>query len=190
VSTRPHAVGDRSASRALAAVRILASCIVASACVVPAPSGAEVSEAGLLPLSDFPRESIVIETRSARRHELVAWRADTPQTREQGLMFVTEMRPDQAMIFVYDPPAHVSMWMKNTLLALDMLFVDSHGCIVKVKRDARPESLATISAGRPVALVVELGGGVATSLGIDTGDRVLRPAVGWPADPRPCTDGH
>jgi uncharacterized protein len=153
----------------------------------PAQTSAEVREDQLLPLSAFPREPIVIETRSARRHELVAWRADTPQAREQGLMFVTEMRADQAMIFIYDPPLYVSMWMKNTLLPLDMLFVDRYGCVVKVKHDARPKSLATISAGGPVALVVELKGGVATTLGVDSGDRVLRPQAGWPADPRPCT---
>lgn len=169
--------------------RVVATCILAAACVVPTPSGADVSESDLLPLAAFPRERIVIETRSARRHEFDAWRADTPRTREQGLMFVREMRADQAMIFVYDPPVHVSMWMKNTLLALDMLFVDGRGCIVKVKRDARPGLLATISAGAAIALVVELKGGTAASLGVDVGDRVLRPAVGWPADTRPCTRG-
>jgi uncharacterized membrane protein (UPF0127 family) len=173
-------------ARALAA-RVLATCVLAAGCVSPARTSAEVRRDDLLPLSAFPREPIVIETRSARRHELVAWRADTPQAREQGLMFVTEMRADQAMIFVYDPPLYVSMWMKNTLLPLDMLFVDRYGCVAKVKHDARPESLTTISAGGPVALVVELKGGVAATLGVDAGDRVLRPQADWPADPRPCT---
>jgi len=176
--------------RRSATVPAVAACILAAACLVPMRSSADVSEAGLLPLTEFPHERIVIETRSARRHELVAWRADTPQTREQGLMFVTDMRADQAMIFVYDPPAYVSMWMKNTLLPLDMLFVNKYGCVVKVKHDARPGSLATISAGAAVALVIELKGDVAATLGVDAGDRVLRPAVGWPADERPCTGSH
>lgn len=171
-------------------MKTVAAFVLAAACLLAAPSGAEVREGDVIPLAAFPRERIVIETRSARRHELDAWRADTPRTQEQGLMFVREIRPDQAMIFVYDPPVHVSMWMKNTLLALDMLFVDSHGCVVMVRRNARPGSLATISAGRPVALVVELEGGVATSLGIDTGDRVLRPAAGWPVDQGSCGSGR
>ena len=123
----------------------------------------------------------MVETRSARRHEFDAWRADTPRTREQGLMFVRDIAAGQAMIFVYDPPANVSMWMKNTLLPLDMLFVDSSGCVVNVRHDAQPGSLAIISAGAPVVLVVELRGGTAKALGIDTGDRVVRPSVGWPA---------
>ena len=91
----------------------------------------------MLPLSAFPRERIAIETRSARRHVFEAWRADTPQTRAQGLMFVPSLRPDQAMIFVYEPPQHVGMWMKNTLIPLDMLFVDDDGCVVKVHERAR-----------------------------------------------------
>ena len=170
-----------AAARMAATPRFVAACLLAAAGILPARTGADVRETDLEPLSEFPREPIVIETRSARRHELDAWRADTPRTREQGLMFVTEMRADQAMIFVYDPPAYVSMWMKNTLLPLDMLFVNRYGCVVKVKHDARPGSLATISAGAAVTLVVELKGGVAATLGVDVGDRVQRPAVGWPA---------
>jgi uncharacterized membrane protein (UPF0127 family) len=141
----------------------------------------------VLPLSAFPREPIVIETRSARRHSFDAWRADTPATREQGLMFVRDMRPDQAMFFVYEPPQHVAMWMKNTLLPLDMLFVDEAGCVAKTVRDARPGSLDTISADGQIALVVELKGGTTKALGIEAGDRVQRPDANWPDRGLPCT---
>jgi uncharacterized protein len=141
----------------------------------------------VLPLSAFPREPIVIETRSARRHSFDAWRADTPATREQGLMFVRDMRPDQAMFFVYEPPQHVAMWMKNTLLPLDMLFVDEAGCVAKTVRDARPGSLDTISADGQIALVVELKGGTTRALGIEAGDRVQRPDANWPYRGLPCT---
>ena len=142
----------------------------------------------VIPLSAFPREAIVIETRSARRHSFEAWRAETPATRAQGLMFVRDIRPDQAMIFIYDPPQHVAMWMKNTLLPLDMLFVDAAGCVAKAVRDARPGSLDTISAaGWQIALVVELKGGTTKALGIEVGDRVQRPAANWPDRGLPCT---
>jgi uncharacterized protein len=141
----------------------------------------------VLPLSAFPREPIVIETRSARRHSFDARRADTPATREQGLMFVRDMRPDQAMFFVYEPPQHVAMWMKNTLLPLDMLFVDEAGCVAKTVRDARPGSLDTISADGQIALVVELKGGTTKALGIEVGDRVQLPASNWPDRGLPCT---
>lgn len=171
-------------------LRTGAAWVLAAICLVPAPSGADVSRASLIPLADFPREEIVVETRSARRHEFEAWRADTPRTREQGLMFVREFGAQQAMIFVYDPPTNVSMWMKNTLLPLDMLFVDSNGCVVKVKSGAQPGSLAIISAGTPVVLVVELRDGTAAALGIGVGDRVMRPRLGWPAGQASCASGR
>jgi hypothetical protein len=65
----------------------------------------------MLPLSAFPRERIAIETRSARRHTFDAWRADTPQTRAQGLMFIRSLPPEQAMIFVHHP--HQRRWRKR-----------------------------------------------------------------------------
>lgn len=137
-------------------------------------------------LSEFPRERIAIETRSARRHVFEAWRADTVAHRAQGLMFVEELHPDQAMIFVYAPPQRVGMWMKNTLIPLDMLFVDERGCVVKVHERARPGALDTITADEPVVLVVELAGGTVAALGIRRGDRVVRPQAGWPRDGGSC----
>lgn len=139
------------------------------------------------PLSAFPRERIAVETRSARRHVFEAWRADTFETRAQGLMFVESLRPEQAMIFVYSPPQRVTMWMKNTLIPLDMLFVDEGGCVVHVHERAEPGSLDTIAADQPVVLVVELAGGTAGQLGLGKGDRVVRPDAGWPRAPRSCT---
>jgi uncharacterized membrane protein (UPF0127 family) len=145
--------------------------------------------AGTVPLSAFPRERIAIETRaSIRRHLFEAWRADSPRTRVQGFMFVedAQVRPDQAMIFTYDPPELVSMWMKNTLLPLDMLFVDSRGCIVSIRQHARPGSLANIASGVPVSLVVELRAGTVAARSIAVGDRVLRLDADWPQQPDSC----
>jgi uncharacterized membrane protein (UPF0127 family) len=154
-----------------------------------APTGAALAadREGVRPLSSFPRERIAVETRSARRHLFQAWRADTPQARAQGLMFVSELGAEQAMIFVYAPAQQVGMWMMNTLIALDMLFVDEGGCIVKVHERAEPGSVETIWSGAPVVLVVELAGGTSAALGIAAGDRVLRLDAQWPRAPRPCT---
>jgi uncharacterized protein len=159
--------------------------------VLPLLLGA--APAGTLPLSAFPRERIAVETRASfRRHLFEAWRAETPRTREQGFMFVEEgaVRADQAMIFVYDPPEYVAMWMKNTLLPLDMLFVDQRGCVVTIKQNARPGALAQIASRVPVVLVVELKAGTVAAQGIAVGDRVLRLDAGWPADEVACTPGH
>ena len=103
-------------------------------------------------------------------------------------MFVEDraVRPDQAMIFIYDWPQHVSMWMKNTLLPLDMLFVDRDGCVVTIKQNARPGSLAQIVSRVPVVLVVELKAGTVAAQGMATGDRVLRLDAGWPSTEQAC----
>ncbi len=157
------------------------------ALAVPAVASRAAAPDGVRPLAAFPRERIAVETRSARRHLFEAWRADTPQTRAQGLMFVPQLGADQAMVFVYTPAQQVGMWMMNTLIPLDMLFVDEGGCIVRVHERAEPGSTETIGSGAPVALVVELAGGTAAALGIAAGDRVLRLDAQWPRSPRPCT---
>lgn len=155
--------------------------ITLAACAAFLPAAGPCADgAGAMPLESFPTEAIAVETRSARRHVFEAWRAETPEQREQGLMFVKSMRDEQAMIFVYEPAQHVAMWMKNTLLPLDMLFVDQRGCIVSIQERAKPGSLDTIEARGPVALVVELNGGTAAARGIRIGDRVVRPAARWP----------
>ena len=168
-------------TRSLGAVFCLVLCMQAGRAETPP---------GALPLSAYPQERIAIETRTSfRRRMFEAWRADSPQTREQGLMFVPDaaMRADQAMIFVYDSPQRVSMWMKNTLLSLDMLFVDRRGCIVTIKERAEPRSLATIDSREPVTLVVELKAGTIVSQGIAVGDRVLRIDAGWPNAETNCS---
>ena len=156
--------------------------------ILPLSLGA--APAGTVPLSAFPRERIAVETRASfRRHLFEAWRAETPQTLQQGFMFVEDrdVRPDQAMIFVYDPPQYVAMWMKNTLLSLDMLFVDQRGCVVTIKQNAKPGSLAQIVSRVPVVLVVELKAGTVAAQDIAVGDGVLRLDAGWPADEGACT---
>lgn len=155
-------------------------------CGWPAPLSAAAAP---VPLAEFPRERIAVESRSIRRHLFEAWRAESSRARAQGLMFVkdAEMRPDQAMIFVYDPPETVGMWMMNTLLVLDMLFVDPHGCIVTIKERAQPGDLDTISSHVPVSLVVELKGGTVAQRGIRVGDRVVRIDADWPrGEPSAC----
>jgi uncharacterized membrane protein (UPF0127 family) len=89
-------------------------------------------------------------------------------------MFVERLAAEQAMIFVYDPPQNVSMWMRNTYIPLDMLFADRAGCIVKVAANATPLSLETIPAGKPVGYVIEIAAGTAAARGITVGDRVVR----------------
>jgi uncharacterized protein len=126
--------------------------------------------ASLEELANFPRGTVEIEARGGKRR-FDAWIADTPPRQSQGLMFVTDMPADRGMVFVHDPPRVANMWMKNTYIELDMLFV-ARGRIVKIAPRTRPHSLATIASEVPVSAVIELRGGEAERRGIAVGDRV------------------
>ena len=93
-------------------------------------------------------------------------------------MFRRSLAPDAGMLFDYKQPTVATMWMRNTLIPLDMLFVDGKGRIVNIHERAVPESLDVIAAAAPVRAVIELNGGTAERLGIKPGDQVVHPIFG------------
>ena len=117
-------------------------------------------------------ESITIATNAASTL-LTAEIADTPELRERGLMFRHIMPPDQAMLFDFGDPRPVAMWMKNTYMSLDMLFVREDGTIAAVAENTIPKSLDTISVQEPVKGVIELAAGTVKRLGIHRDDKVF-----------------
>ncbi|KYK30585.1 MAG: hypothetical protein AYK23_00920 [Candidatus Proteinoplasmatales archaeon SG8-5] len=100
--------------------------------------------------------------------------ADTPAERAEGLMYVESMPQDEGMLFVFDNPLQVSFWMKNTLIPLDMIFIDSNGVVVNVE-EADPEpgvpdaQLTRYSSDGPILYVLEINQGLAASYGIESG---------------------
>jgi uncharacterized membrane protein (UPF0127 family) len=165
-------------------------CSALSIALLALATVASAQDGSRLPLGAFPTERITVATRGARLLSYTAWRAETARMREQGLMYVRELPPDRAMIFVYAPAQPVAMWMKNTYVPLDMLFVDERGCVVTIAENAGPLSLDTIHSRHPVVLVVELRAGTVATERISVGDRVLRPEAGWPRGgvvANPCT---
>jgi uncharacterized membrane protein (UPF0127 family) len=130
-------------------------------------------------LETFPRSTVQIRTHDSAEWFGV-WVADTPAREEQGLMFQKWLAPDQGMLFPQDPPRVMSMWMKNTLIPLDMLFIDAQGRILYVKADATPESEDIITNPAPVRAVLELVGGEAARRGIRVGDTVRHQLFGTP----------
>jgi uncharacterized membrane protein (UPF0127 family) len=143
--------------------------------VVGCASAARSDSPRVEPLSAFPQAPLVIESRSAR-HSFNVWVADSPARRSQGLMFVKRLEPGTGMLFLYNEPQPISMWMKNTFISLDMLFIASDGRITRIAAQARPHSTATIASMGYVSAVIEIGGGEAARLGIQNGDRVSHPA--------------
>jgi uncharacterized membrane protein (UPF0127 family) len=123
---------------------------------------------------DNPIQVLTILTAAGPRHYNVEL-AQTPAQMEQGLMFRRELAPDAGMIFDFKQPTVATMWMRNTLIPLDMLFVDAKGRIVNIHERAVPRSDAIIAAAAPVRAVIELNGGTAARDGIKPGDRVIFP---------------
>jgi uncharacterized membrane protein (UPF0127 family) len=99
--------------------------------------------------------------------------AATNSGRSHGLMFRKSLQENDGMLFIFEPAREVSMWMKNTLLPLDMLFIASGGRIVKVAANTVPLSTAHIYSEDSVAAVLELNAGQAVRRGIKVGDRVI-----------------
>lgn len=120
----------------------------------------------------FPRSALQIHSSSGLNWFNIRI-ADTDAHRELGLMFVTHLPSDEGMLFPEDKPQIMSMWMKNTLIPLDMLFIDTRGRILCVLSNAKPESLEILTCDKPVKAVLEIGGGEAQRRGIKVGDTVV-----------------
>ena len=125
-------------------------------------------------LQRFPTGELTIESASGP-HKFHVELATTPAQLEQGLMFRQTLAPDAGMLFDFKTPSPVSMWMKNTFIPLDMLFIDPRGRIINIAERTVPGSLDPLGAAGPARAVLELNGGTAARLGIRPGDRVLFP---------------
>jgi uncharacterized membrane protein (UPF0127 family) len=158
-----------------AALTIAAATLVSLLQVVAPASAQEPSHP--LDLTTFPRTSLEIThhggDHAPRKYPFQVWVADTPERAEQGLMFVSDLPESMGMVFPVDPPRVENMWMKNTYIELDMLFIGTDGRVTKIIERASPMSLNTLSSDTPVAAVLEIKGGEAAKLGLRTGDTVL-----------------
>lgn len=122
-------------------------------------------------LETFPTSTLTVATKDGVR-EFSVEVATTPQQHAQGLMFRRKMAADSGMVFVYRQAQPISMWMKNTMIPLDMVFIGGSGVIIKIVERTIPMSQEIIASGGPVKSVLELNGGTASRLGLKVGDRV------------------
>jgi uncharacterized protein len=112
---------------------------------------------------------------STGKHPFTVEVAATDQERSTGLMFRQSLGDDQGMIFIYPQDELITMWMKNTYIPLDMIFVRSDGTVERVAQDTEPFSEQTISSGDKARAVIEVKAGSAKRLGIKSGDKVDYP---------------
>ncbi|WP_169569264.1 DUF192 domain-containing protein [Sneathiella limimaris] len=128
----------------------------------------------LLPVQMAFSDELILKT-SIDRHVVQIELADTPEKRTRGLMHRTEMDADAGMLFDFKLEKRVAMWMKNTLIGLDMLFAKEDGTIIFIKENANPGDLTTIMPDEPVRWVLELNAGYVKRNQVRTGDRLIFP---------------
>lgn len=150
--------------------RALAALLAAALLLAGAPAAGARDAA-------FPLDTLAVETAGG----LHAFDVEIARTREQmteGLMHRTVLPPGEGMLFLYEPPQRVRMWMKDTFVALDMLFVAPDGRIAAIAERTVPLSLTPVGPDVDVAGVVEVLAGTVERLGIAVGDLVLHPHFG------------
>ena len=130
------------------------------------------------PQPRLPEEPLAILTRDGRRHEFRVEMALAPEQQMVGLMFRPSVGPAEGMLFDWGAPRESSMWMRNTITALDMLFIAEDGRIHRIAERTVPYSLAAIDSRGPVRATLELAAGTAERLGLRVGDRVVQRIFG------------
>jgi uncharacterized membrane protein (UPF0127 family) len=148
---------------------LVALCALGSMLALYAGTGhSQAPGAPLEDLSAFPQTTLTISG-SGASHSFTIWIANTEAREEQGLMFVRELPPERGMVFMGAEPKVWTMWMKNTYIPLDMLFVAVDGHVVKIAH-ALPHDETNISSDSAVNAVIELQAGISNRLHIKVGD--------------------
>jgi uncharacterized membrane protein (UPF0127 family) len=137
------------------------------AAVLLAPVGAPASEKG----------TIVFKTETGE-HSFDIEVMTTVLERAKGLMFRHTLPERSGMLFVYDRPQATTMWMKNTYIPLDMVFIAAGGTVHRIEANTEPFSTALISSEGDIIAVLELNAGEAARIGLKPGDRAIYPGLG------------
>ena len=153
--------------------RFLAARTLLAAGLLLAASAALPQGAAPEPLSAFPQSLLAIRTSSGKVVNFKIWEADTPKREQQGMMFIREMDEHTGMLFMFPENKPVTMWMKNTYVSLDLVFLNAQGKIDYIAANATPKSEAIIGPPTPEFAVLELKGGACESFGVKVGDKVL-----------------
>ncbi len=121
---------------------------------------------------ELPKEKLTIVTHDGQRHDFNVEMALTMEQQTVGLMFRKDIPADGGMLFDWGQPRESTMWMRNTVSPLDMIFINQDGTIRRIAEDTVPMSLATIPSDGPVRATLEVAAGTAKRLNIHAGDKV------------------
>nr|WP_213288706.1 DUF192 domain-containing protein [Bradyrhizobium sp. sGM-13] len=146
--------------------RLVTSLVAASAVLLILCTNPAARAASVQPLE--------IATKSGVRVFLVEM-ATTEEEKTQGLMYRKELPDGKGMLFDFSPEQQISMWMKNTYIPLDMIFIRADGRILRIAENTEPLSTKIISSGGLARGVLEVIAGTAQKYGIQPGDRVAHP---------------
>jgi uncharacterized membrane protein (UPF0127 family) len=114
--------------------------------------------------------TLVFRTKTGE-HRFAIELAETPEQQAMGLMFRRSMPADSGMLFPYKGDSEIYMWMKNTFIPLDMIFLSRDGRVIRIERNTEPFSERVIPSGGPAAAVLEVNAGTADRIGLAEGDR-------------------
>ncbi len=137
-----------------------------------------VSSAAGAQQAKLPTEEVVIKTKDGQEFSFISEMALTPDQQATGMMFRTEMGPNEGMLFVFDEVRRASFWMRNCVIPLDMLFIRPNGRIANIIENAEPGTDTARRSNGRVLGVFEIPGGRAAELGIKAGDLLVHPAYG------------
>jgi uncharacterized protein len=128
-------------------------------------------------LVTFDKSKLAIKS-SKKIHNFVVEMATSNQQQAQGLMYRRSMAADAGMLFDYGSLQRIRMWMKNTYIPLDMIFIDQDGKIINIAERTIPHSQAVIASKGRARAILEVNGGTTSRLGLKPGDQVLHPIFG------------
>jgi len=132
----------------------------------------EVTANGEVLARSFRQSTLTVHTTTQKRLRFQVFLAQNTSQRSRGLMYVESLPDDVGMLFLHAQEHLIVMWMKNTPLPLDMLFIDREGRIISIAKGTTPYSLGIINSLKPAIAVLEINGGLSDRLGIQVGDRV------------------
>ena len=128
--------------------------------------------------ASFDKGVLIMYASEHACHRFDIYIASSDAQRARGLMFVRKLPVTTGMLFIYEADMRVSMWMKNTFIPLDILFIRSDGTVSSVAYETEPQSLKSIAALEPVRYALEINAGVAEALSIDQYSRIEWGPVG------------